>query len=408
MGVKDSKLLLEIFGVSQDVKDEPVEMSEENKKNRSIAPIDDEIKMEVDNTDFSINTTASITDPGWDLMASDLKLPKVEKASIWDDESEEEEVIQEKKERKKKYTKKEAKRLRVEEEKAADAEEKKIILGENVAPQTAQEFEKLAASSPDSSLVWIQFMAFHLQCCQYDEARTVARQAVERISFREENERFNVYLAWLNLENSFGTQESLEKVLQEAVQRNDDYKVYSQMADIYTKSNKIAEAEKIFRMLAKKFNKVKEVWVRYGLFHYTNGDPDQGRFMLTRALQNLEAKEAADISAKFAQIEFKYGDAERGKNMYEKLVASYPRRIDIWSSYTDQLTRIGDVNATRALYTRISTLGLQAKKMKPLFAKWLEFETTYGTEEQQGVVRSTALQYINSRSAVGLKEETNA
>ena len=38
--------------------------------------------------------------------------------------------------------------------------------------------------------------------------------------------------------------------------------------------------------------------------------------MLTRALQNLEAKEAADISAKFAQIEFKYGDAERGNKLY--------------------------------------------------------------------------------------------
>ena len=39
---------------------------------------------------------------------------------------------------------------------------------------------------------------------------------------------------------------------------------------------------------------------------------DEGRFVFTRALQNLEAREAADISAKFAQIEFKYGDTERG------------------------------------------------------------------------------------------------
>jgi len=411
--VTDSKALLEIFGgVEPDIKDEPLEILEEGKKvkkKKSKVIIDDEIKMEVDNTDFSINSTPSIADPGWNFLASGLAIPKQEKASIWDDESEGEEEIAEKKEKKKKISKKEARRLRKEEEIAAEAEETKIILGENVAPQTAQEFEKLAASSPDSSLVWIQFMAFHLQSCQYDEARTVARQAVERINYREENERLNVYLAWLNLENSFGTQDSLDKVLQEAVQRNDDYKVYSQMADIYNKSQKVEQAENTFRMLAKKFNRVKEVWIRYGLFHYTNGKPDQGRFMLTRALQNLEAKEAADISAKFAQIEFKYGDAERGKTMYEKLVASYPKRIDIWSSYADQLIRIGDVAATRALYTRISTLGLQAKKMKPLFAKWLDFETTYGTEEQQGVVRSTALQYINSRTTTAvIKEETEA
>jgi len=37
--------------------------------------------------------------------------------------------------------------------------------------------------------------------------------------------------------------------------------------------------------------------------------------------------------------------------------------------------------------------------MKALFAKWLEFETTYGTEEQQGVVRAAALQYLNKQVA---------
>ena len=37
--------------------------------------------------------------------------------------------------------------------------------------------------------------------------------------------------------------------------------------------------------------------------------------------------------------------------------------------------------------------------MKPLFAKWLEFETTYGTEEQQGLVRAAALKYLNTKLA---------
>ena len=45
--------------------------------------------------------------------------------------------------------------------------------------------------------------------------------------------------------------------------------------------------------------------------------------------------------------------------MYEKLVTSHPKRVDLWTSYADQLTRIGDISAARALYTRISTLGLQ-------------------------------------------------
>ena len=52
-------------------------------------------------------------------------------------------------------------------------------------------------------------------------------------------------------------------MLKDALQRNDEYKVYSQMADIFAKSNKIEEAEKIFKILVKKYSKVKEVWIRY-------------------------------------------------------------------------------------------------------------------------------------------------
>ena len=49
------------------------------------------------------------------------------------------------------------------------------------------------------------------------------------------------------------------------MQRNDEYKVYSQMADIFNKSSKFLEAEKIYKTLAKKFCKVKEVWIRFVL-----------------------------------------------------------------------------------------------------------------------------------------------
>ena len=50
----------------------------------------------------------------------------------------------------------------------------------------------LVVASPSSSLVWIQYMAFHLQTCQYDQARAVAARAVERINFRYS--QINYYL----------------------------------------------------------------------------------------------------------------------------------------------------------------------------------------------------------------------
>jgi len=340
-----------------------------------------------------------ITDPGWDFSLTGVTLPAWGKVSIWGEDAEEEEEQEEDGKAKKHLNKKEAKAMRRKEEQEAESEEKKVLEGEHLPPQSSQEFEKLVLASPDSSLVWIQFMAFYLQSCQYAEARAVAARAVDRINFREEGEKLNVYLAWLNLENAFGSQESVQKVLKDALQRNDEYKVYSQMADIFAKSNKIEEAEKIFKILVKKYSKVKEVWIRFGLFYYKNSRTEEGRFAYTRSLQNLEKRDVVDISAKFAQIEFKYGDPERGKTMYEKLVTSQPKRVDLWTSYADQLTRIGDITAARALYARISTLGLQAKKMKTLFGKWLEFEGVHGTDAQEAEVRKSALQYLNAKDS---------
>jgi hypothetical protein len=41
---------------------------------------------------------------------------------------------------------------------------------------------------------------------------------------------------------------------------------------------------------------------------------------------------------------------------------------------------------------------VQAKKMKPVFAKWLDFERIHGTEEQQNEVRRTALAFLHTRT----------
>ena len=50
---------------------------------------------------------------------------------------------------------------------------------------------------------------------------------------------------------------------------------------------------------------------------------------------------------KFAQIEFKYGEAERGRTIFEGMMKNYPKRIDLWSIYIDMEIKAGDENAVR-------------------------------------------------------------
>ena len=56
--------------------------------------------------------------------------------------------------------------------------------------------------------------------------------------FREEQEKLNVWVAYLNLENMYGSPESLAAVLTRATQQCDDTKVNLQMVNIYQTSGK--------------------------------------------------------------------------------------------------------------------------------------------------------------------------
>ncbi len=53
------------------------------------------------------------------------------------------------------------------------------------------------------------------------------------------------------------------------------------------------------------------------------------------------------IISKFAQFEFKFGDTERGRTMFESLLSSYPKRVDLWSVYIDMMTKTGKVDIVR-------------------------------------------------------------
>lgn len=54
-----------------------------------------------------------------------------------------------------------------------------------------------------------------------------------------------------------------------------------------------------------------------------------------------------DIISKFAQLEFKHGEPERGKTMFESLLSTYPRRVDLWAVYTDMTLKLGDPQKVR-------------------------------------------------------------
>lgn len=105
-------------------------------------------------------------------------------------------------------------------------------------PQSVADFERLLLGQPDSSLLWLQYMAFQLQLSEVTKAREIAERALRTIHITEDAEKLNVWVAMLNLENTYGTDESIEDVFKRACQYNDTQEIHEKLTSIYIQSGK--------------------------------------------------------------------------------------------------------------------------------------------------------------------------
>ncbi len=106
-------------------------------------------------------------------------------------------------------------------------------------PDSVSDFERRLLGTPDSSYLWLQYIAFQLQLSEVDKAREIGRRALRTINMREEQEKLNVWIAMLNLENAFGTEESLELAFKEAARMCDSKTVHLRLATILEESQKL-------------------------------------------------------------------------------------------------------------------------------------------------------------------------
>ena len=103
-------------------------------------------------------------------------------------------------------------------------------------PQSIADFERLLLGQPNSSVLWLSYMAFQLELSEVDKAREIAERALKSINMREQEEKLNVWVALLNLENTYGNEESLEDVFTRACQYNESQEMHERLLSIYIQS----------------------------------------------------------------------------------------------------------------------------------------------------------------------------
>jgi rRNA biogenesis protein RRP5 len=97
---------------------------------------------------------------------------------------------------------------------------------------------------------------------------------------------------------------------------------------------------------------------------------EEARKLLPRSLQSLEKRKrriellslcpllintSTDLKtiSRFAQLEYKLGDPERGKTIFEGIVDSHPKRLDLWSVYIDMEATQKDIAHIRFARLRV-------------------------------------------------------
>ncbi|XP_060834850.1 protein RRP5 homolog [Rhopalosiphum padi] len=262
-------------------------------------------------------------------------------------------------------------------------------------PQNADHFDRLVLSNPNSSFIWIKYMACHLQATEVEKARAIAKRALSIIDTREEQEKLNIWTALLNLENLYGTKESFKKTMDEALRSNDEYQIYIKILDIFAESNKLKELEELITKINRKFRDSLDAYLHCATVYFKLNKSGKARFILQKALSNLPTKSHVTMISRFALVENSDGSPEEAQTLFEHVLTSYPSRIDVWSIYVDMLIKSNRIDLARHALERATIQKLAPKKMKSLFNKWMMLEGKYGTSESVDKVKECMNNYVD-------------
>lgn len=260
------------------------------------------------------------------------------------------------------------------EERLREAENK--LLDGDRHPQTIPDFERLVLKTPNAADAWIKYSKYFLDNVETEKARIVCRRALRTISFRLEKEKLKVWLHLIKIEAKFGGNDQLKTIIEEASQTNDKMALYQGCAKVLINCGNLDDAERMHELMLKLDGQSIEVWLGLIQFYMEHRKmPEKARSLYDKACKSLTKSSLVQFKSRFAQIEFKTGDVERGKTLFENLMSDNPKRTDLWRVYESMIKKFGTRQVdsieireqNEQLLHRIrENIGLVSKKSKKL------------------------------------------
>eukprot|EP00758_Cryptobia_borreli_P001691 Tbor_TRINITY_DN2452_c0_g1::TRINITY_DN2452_c0_g1_i1::g.2561::m.2561/K14792/RRP5, PDCD11; rRNA biogenesis protein RRP5 len=292
-------------------------------------------------------------------------------------------------------------------EEAIDAFERET----DIIPTTPEGFKKLLLPNKNNSYIWTQYIAHHVKMQEIEQSRMVAEKALITIDPNETKELQNIWIAYMNLENLHGTVESLSAVFKRALQHSDNaLTTHEKLADIFKKTKKHQQEMSICRVMVNKYRSNRRVWERLGIALLDHDKRDELKRMIkemTGSSSILSKVNQFLVIEHIAIHEYRMGNVDSGRAMFEGLLLKAPKKADVWQVYLDKELSLlekrdplSSVSSSRQLFERITTVQFSPKVMQQFLTRFLTFEQTYGTPSDVENVKKKAQSYVENRLAV--------
>jgi rRNA biogenesis protein RRP5 len=281
--------------------------------------------------------------------------------------------------------------------------------------ESVEFYEKQILSEPNSSIFWIQYAAYILDKLGMAAARKILERAIATINISLVKEKLNVWIAYMNLENTYGNADTFKSAVERALLVNEKKTVYKHLISIYKLSGKFDLAYEVYKIILKNFFSDMMIWKNYMEFLFevdaekqkqTNPDlkskfeslfpePKEG---LNKAMQVLGKNKHVDLLVYFAGLQYKYEYLEEARNTFESILRNFPKRSDIWIVYLDKEIKHGkNLVKIRSTFEKALYVDFKIKVLKTLMKKYLEFEKDFGTPKTLEHVKTLTAKIISEK-----------
>jgi rRNA biogenesis protein RRP5 len=129
--------------------------------------------------------------------------------------------------------------------------------------ESVEKYEKQILSDPNNSIYWIQYAAYILDKLNLSSARKIFERALETIDIAKSKDKYQIWVAYMNLENTYGTQDTFKKIVERSLEVNEKKLIYIHLISIYKQSGKYDLAFEAFKLSLKNYFNDFNLWKKY-------------------------------------------------------------------------------------------------------------------------------------------------